>query len=94
MPLFVGGVADGEFHNPAPEYETWTVRERPKLTEVKFPLETSPTMSRLSHYRRMKWNAGKETYTIWAEVRMTPDKVMERLIEYYTPTVTVHQEKP
>jgi hypothetical protein len=87
MPLFVGGVADGDWREPKFDDLYYSVRESPKLSALPYPPETrlSDLTIKQSNYHRILFNCGKETYTVWAEETMQADKVFELLMQYYSP---------
>jgi len=82
MPLFIGGVGDGEYHQPRYDAQYYTVRERTYLTAAPVFAPSTPT-TRSSDYKRVVIKGEKESYTVWAEVTLTPDAVIARLIKNY-----------
>lgn len=87
MPLFVGGIRDGDWFKVPDDCEMWTVRERLKPVQVNpdplVPVE--PSYHRQETYTRMRFRGLDDTYTVYAGRGLDPDAVLYRLIMGYRP---------
>ena len=86
--LFVGGVADGEWQAVPDDRDMWVCAERPTLRAIDFDPHKSMESSiiRQSQYKRQLFRGLKDTYSVFAEVGLTPDDVLCRLLENYRNT--------
>ena len=90
MPLFVGGIRDGDWLAVPDDRDQWNVHERLRLFAPLWPPPEDPniigpTYIRQMAYQRMKFKGQKETHFIFAAPGLTPDAVLEKLIRGYRP---------
>ena len=85
MPLFVGGIRDGDWFAVPGDRPFWTMREAHQHPSVNFDPNAPVVNSviRQENYQRMHFRGDKETFTVYAGEGVTPDDVLRKLLENY-----------
>lgn len=86
--LFIGGCADGQWHNVSDGYKHWIVPALPKpaLQFVDIPEAQCFTRVATHQYRREWIVSGEMTWELFVDSRLTMPQAVQKLIENYRPT--------